>query len=208
MIKEEKAFRERLKPYTDYICGNVLSVAERINMYFDDHEEEIRKRLLDIVRNTVMCHPEHYDWVSKHTDRRGYGGRLVENGQISLDQTLNSFLTEYTGGHNLMYRNIKEIVWDTYGDELSGEFDNVGRLALLAALKEILNEQFNASLADNMVEDIYIYCPDGDEVFDNCKAAEFFSAGDVVETYDIGDMLLSDIVLQQKTAETAENTDD
>ena len=185
--------------YIEYINTHVEEIAEYVNSFFEKRKNFIRARLIREKRKFIESPIEHYVWKSDG-NKYDHSGILVEDGYVSLDQTVTDFLeNEYTGGKNATHMSGMGWSYPTYGDDLSYLTIELGSELMFAAIKNYLENSFSIVLSDQDFLKIQEECCDFDEIYDNCKASDFFSAELAIEFVGIGNLRLIDIMLNIKT---------
>ncbi len=100
----------------EYVNSHVEEIAEYVNECFDQSKEFIKARLIRRIRDELTPTPVHYE-IKYVYDPYDHSGILVEDGYISLEQTVGEFLeNEYSGNKKATYESGRGWNYLTYGD--------------------------------------------------------------------------------------------
>ena len=77
--------------YVDYVNSNIDELAKYVNKCFDSAKASIKNTLLDSIKSSLKPLPPHYDWEPGDCPY-DHSGIIVQNGFVSLDQTVSEFL--------------------------------------------------------------------------------------------------------------------
>lgn len=91
IIHHDVPITENMQKCIDYIKNNEPEIAEYVNSLFLARKDEIQKQLLEYIAGQLNPIPPHFEWryVGCPYD---YSGALVEQGKISLNQSVEDFL--------------------------------------------------------------------------------------------------------------------
>lgn len=178
----------------EYVNSHVDEIAEYVNECFDQSKEFIKARLIRRIRDELSPTPVHYE-IKYVYDPYDYSGILVEDGYISLDQTVGEFLeNEYSGNKEATYESGRGWNYLTYGDEISYDTLDMASDIMFSAIRRHIENHFGENLSDDELEDIRESCSDFDDIYVDCKAYDFFCSMGAAEFVGIEDMQLKDIV--------------
>lgn len=180
--------------YVEYVNNNIDKIADYVDQQFYETKESIKTKLIQELRSYLTPKPEHY--VFKPTNCfRDYSGEIVEDGTISLNQTVREFLeNEYTGGKTATYISGMGWHYKTYEDELSDYTIELATDIMFPAIRKCIEQHFNGKLSDEKYELVKEKCYDFDEIYDNSLASGFFYCQPAIEFTGIGEMKLTDIM--------------
>ena len=178
--------------YAKYIDDNIKDVANYVNNCFENSKESLKEKLINEIREYLEPLPIHY--VLKPDDNPyDHSGVLVEDGYISLDQTIEEFLeNEYTGTKRASYISGMGWIYDDYGEELSYYTLDLAADIYFPAMRKYLEDKFSVSLSEEEFDKIRDLC--GDLVYDNSIASDFFFAECAIKYVGIENLKLTDII--------------
>ncbi len=181
-----------VKKYIDYIEANYMEMAKNVNKQFELSKEFIRASIIREIREYLTPIPVHYEWKLDDCPY-DYSGIIIQDGYVSLNQTVTSFLeNEYTGDKEATYESGRGFNYLTYGDELGYFTMSIAGEILYSSVKNQLEQKFNTDISDELFEEVMDYSHDA--VYDYCLASDFFSSDGAIEFVCIGDMTLRHIV--------------
>lgn len=184
--------------YIDYVNTHVEEIAAYVDECFEQSKDSIKEKLIRLVRDYLSPVPIHYVIKNDHNPYDS-SGILVEQGYVSLDQTVKEFLqNEYSGNKEATYTSGMGWNYNTYEDELHYDTMDIASNIMFSAICKYIEDQFHVSLSDEEFEDIVDSCGDFDEIYDNCIANEFFFGTSAVEFVGIENMLLKDIIKEKE----------
>ena len=182
--------------YVEYVNSYTDEISEYVNECFEQSKEFIKAKLIRIIRDKITPIPVHYEWENGYEDNPyDHSGTLVENGYISLDLTVRNFLeNEYSGNRKATF--VSGHGWDyfTYEDEISNDTLDIASDIMLSAIRRHIENHFGENLSDDDLSNIRDSCGEFDEIYDNCKACDFFWAVGAAEFIGIENLQLKDIV--------------
>ena len=180
--------------YVEYVNSHVPEIAKYVNDCFDNSKELIRAKLIKIIRGYLTSIPTHYVHMDDDNPY-DHSGIIVEDGELSLDQTISEFLeNEYSGNQEATYMSGMGWNYNTYGDELSEETIQIAGDIMHLAIQRYIEKHFSISLSDEEFEDIRFKCDEFDPIYNECVASDFFWSEPAIEFVNIGDIKLTDIV--------------
>lgn len=180
--------------YINFVNSHVDKIAAYVNECFKQSKDSIKEKLICLIRDFLSPVPIHYAIKDNHSSYDD-SGILVEQGSVSLDQTIKEFLqNEYSGNKEATYSSGMGWNYNTYEDELHYDTMDIASNIMFPAICKYIEDHFHVSLSDEEFEDIVDSCGDFDEIYDNCIANEFFFGTPAVEFVGIENMLLKDIV--------------
>lgn len=189
-----KEFAMDNSKYIDYVNSHVDEITAYVDKCFEQSKDFIKIKLIRLIRDYLSPIPIHYV-IKNDYDPYDSSGILIEQGYVSLDQTVKEFLqNEYSGNKEATYTSGMGWDYNTYGHELHYETINIAADIMYSAICRYIEDQFHVSLSDEEIEDIHDSCEDFDRIYDNCIANEFFFGTPAVEFVGIENMLLKDIV--------------
>lgn len=182
--------------YVEYVNSHVEEIAKYVNDCFEESKDSIREELIEIISGYLTPIPTHY--VHEDDDNPyDHSGVIVEDGDVSLDQTISDFLeNEYSGNQEATFMSHMGWNYNTYGDELSDETIRIAGDIMFPAIKRYIEKHFNISLSDEEFEDIRFKC--FDSIYDECIASDFFFVAPAIEFVNIGNIKLTDIVEKEE----------
>ena len=191
ITKEYTNYAKRRK-YVKYIDDNIEDVANYVNNCFENSKESLKEKLINEIREYLEPLPIHY--VLKPDDNPyDHSGVLVEDGYISLDQTIEEFLeNEYTGTKRASYISGMGWIYDDYGEELSYYTLDLAADIYFPAMRKYLEDKFSVSLSEEEFDKIRVLC--GDLVYDNSIASDFFFTECAIKYVGIENLKLTDII--------------
>ncbi len=182
--------------YVGYVNSHVDEIAEYVNECFEQSKEFIKAKLIRQIRDELSPIPVHYELKYVY-DPYDHSGILVEDGYISLDQTIGEFLeNEYSGNKKSTYESGRGWNYLTYNDEISYDTLDMASDIMFSAIRRYIENHFDKNISDDDFTDIR----DFDEIYENCKAFDFFNGMGAVEFVGIENMLLKDIVRKGKVS--------
>lgn len=180
--------------YIDYVNTHVDEIAVYVDECFEQSKDSIKEKLICLIRDYLSPVPIHYVIKNDHNPYDS-SGILVEQGYVSLDQTVKEFLEdEYSGNKEATYTSGMGWNYNTYEYELHYKTINIAADIMFPAICRYIEDHFHVSLSDEEFEDIVDSCGDFDRIYDNCVATDFFFGTPAVEFVGIENMLLKDIV--------------
>lgn len=201
IIYHDIPITENMQKCIDYIKNNEPEIAEYVNSLFLARKDEIQKQLLEYIAGQLDPIPPHFEWryVGCPYD---YSGALVEQGKISLNQSVEDFLeNEYTGTKSTIFESHYGFSFDTYGDDLSSESLSIGFVIMIDGIKDYVESHTEISFQQFSQEEFLIIrteCNEFDPIYDECHASDFFWAASAVEFAGISSMTLKEVLDTQK----------
>lgn len=178
--------------YIDYIEANYMQMAQNVNKQFELSKEFIRASIIREIKEYLTPIPIHYEWELDDCPY-DYSGIIIQDGYISLNQTVSSFLeNEYTGDKEATYESGMGFKYWTYGDKLEYLTRNIGEEILQSSVKYQLEQKFDTVISDEIFE-LVMDCSH-DKVDDYCLSGDFFFCNTAIDFVGIGDMSLRQIV--------------
>ena len=175
-----------------YLKKNTLTVATLVNNCFNERKDGMRKYFMEEIKSELLGNTVHYVW------KRGNcpwddSGELVQDGNIDLQQTVNSFMeNEYTGAWEATYESGHGMRYLTYGDAFSYTTLEIGETIMCTTIKNHLEDIFHIELTKEEWDDIIDECHD--RIYDECLASDFFWCKEAMEFVNIGEMTLDDLL--------------
>lgn len=158
----------------EYVNSHVDEIVEYVNECFDQSKEFIKARLIRRIRDELSPTPVHYE-IKYVYDPYDHSGILVEDGYISLEQTVGEFLeNEYSGNKKDTYESGRGWNYLTYGDEISYDTLDMASDIMFSSIRRHIENHFGENLSDDELEDIRESCSDFDDIYVDCKAYDFF----------------------------------
>ncbi|MCR5746428.1 MAG: hypothetical protein K6G03_01860 [Lachnospiraceae bacterium] len=184
----------KITEYIDYVNSNADSIARYVDECFERSRDFLRIKLIRMIKSYIEIIPIHYEW-EYDDDPYDHSGILIENGFVSMDQSVSEFLdNEYTGQKSATYENGMGWSYDTYGDELSYYTLELGYDIMLSAISRSIEEKFSVTITTDELEDIRDNCNNFDDIYDSCLASDFFCYEPAVGFTGIGGMKLRNII--------------
>lgn len=184
--------------YIEFVNSHTDEIAKYVNDCFEQSKDFIRVKLLRKIREYLTPIPVHYE---KKDDNHPYdcSGVIVECGNISLNQSVTSFLkNEYSGNKEATYISGMGWNYNTYEDELHYYTIEIAADIMFPAIRRYIDNQFSTTLSDEEFQDIQDACSEFDEIYDNCIANEFFFCYLAIDYVGISDMSLTTIIKKGK----------
>lgn len=182
-----------IETYLNYVELHIKEIADFVNECFHNQREFLKIKMIRKIREYLTPVPVHYDWRLEEWNTYDYSGEIIENGTVSLQQTINSFLeNEYSGNKEATYISHMGFSYNTYGDELRYYTNELGNEIMLDAMKRYIEDHFNTILSEEEFECIIDGCHD--EIYDNCMAADFFFYEPAIEFVGIGGRKLRSVL--------------
>ncbi len=188
--------------YVGYVNSHVDEIAEYVNECFEQSKEFIKAKLIRQIRDELSPIPVHYELKYVY-DPYDHSGILVEDGYVSLEQTVEDFLeNEYSGNREVTYESGRGWNYPTYGEDIDRTqyTDEMAWNIMLSAIHRYIENHFGESLSDDELTNIRNSCDNFDEIYENCKAYDFLNCMGAVEFVGIENMLLKDIVRKGKVS--------
>lgn len=183
-----------LNNLAQYINSNTEILAELINDYFDKKKIFFRNSIINTLRSYIEPLPAHYVWV-RGDNVHDSSGKLIEDGKISLDQTISSFLeNEYSGNTDATYEKGEGLHYNTYGDELQYEINELAGNIMGEAICEHIKDQFGVVLTDEDFEYLQDACDDFQDIYDECIVFDFFAYEAAIEFSELGGFTLMQLI--------------
>ena len=186
--------------YVDYVNSHIDEIAEYVNECFKQSKDFIRAKLIRQIRDYLSPIPIHY--IEKD-DNNPYdcSGALVEDGYISLNQTVTDFLqNEYSGNKEATYISGMGWSYNTYEDELHYYTIELAAEIMFPAIRRYIENGLNEVLSDDKFDTIKTSCGEFDEIYDNCIANEFFFCQPAIDFCGIGNIQLDNLIKKGRTA--------
>ena len=177
----------------EYVNENVTKIAENVNKKFYRDKDYIKKQLIMTIQSFLSPIPVHYYWVYDGCPY-DYSGILVKDGFVSLEQTVDEFLScEYSGNKESTYISRFGFSYNSYGDELSYVTLDIGIKIMDTCIREQIENHFRRKISEEELECIREECNNFDDIYINCLASEFFSYEVAIAFVDIGKLMLNEI---------------
>ena len=187
-----------INKYIEYVNSNVDNIAKYVNECFEKEKEYIKDEIIKEIRSYLNPLPTHYI-LEDDGDPYDCSGVIVENGVVSLNQTIKEFLeNEYTGLRTPTFVSGHGWNYDTYEDFLGNHTLGLGTGIMLNAIQERIESEFSVNLSDDEFEQIKESCRDFDPIYDDCIASDFFWGIPAVEYIGIENMKLTELKKHKK----------
>lgn len=180
--------------YVEFVNSHTSEIAAYVNECFSLSKDYIRVKLIRKIKEYITPLPIHYVWQEDDWNPYDCSGKIVQEGLISLNQTVDEFLeNEYSGNKEATYISGMGFSYNTYGDELHYDIIEIAYEIMICSIRRYIEQAFNILLTDEDLEDISIECREFDDIYDDCIASDFFSYESAVEFVGIGGMKLSEL---------------
>lgn len=177
-----------VKEIDDIIRSNCEQIALLVNLRFEECRAYLRGRVLAHIKKFLTPLPAHFVW-ERGSCPYDSSGELKRDGNVSLDQTISQFLEEeYSGSSEATYISGCGLNWNSWGDELHYETNEIGYTVMKEVLLSYLEEKMHRPVSEKDL--CYV---DTDPVYDLCYASDFFFYEAAIDFLGIGDMLLSSL---------------
>ena len=185
---------EKILRCAEFINSHADEIVQYVNKTLLDFMPELKNKVLDKIKEYLDPQPKHFDWVD-NGDPYDYSGEIRENGYISLSQTLESFLEEYTGAKEATHVSHYGWHYTTYGDKIAEfVFPTVCAL-MIDSVFEFLGNKLNSTFSEDEKQDILFECDDFDSIYDSSLATNFYACESSLEYLEIdNNLMLSDIM--------------
>ncbi|MGN0466865.1 MAG: hypothetical protein ACI4F9_11050 [Lachnospiraceae bacterium] len=185
---------DNIKVYSDYVNNNVELIAEEVNRQFEISKDWIKAKIIRKIREYLTPIPAHYEWEEDDCPY-DHSGRIVKNGFVSLNQTIDEFLeNEYSGNTEATYISGMGLQYNTFGNELSYYTIEIAGEIMYSSIGRHIEKHFNISLSDDELEAVRDKCGDFDRIYDICLATDFFCYEAAIEFTKIGNRKLYQVV--------------
>ncbi len=182
--------------YIEYINSHDDEIIKYIDECFEQEKEFIKTKMIQQIREELSPIPNHYEWKCVYNSY-DHSGELIEDGYISLDLTVIDFLNEYSGAKIATYESRYGWKYLTYDDEISEDMMEIASNIMLSAIRKYVENHFEENLSDDEFSNIKNACNDFDEIYENCKASDFFYCSIVAEFVGIGNIQLKNIIREK-----------
>ena len=178
----------------NYIVQNLGDIIKYINSQLPDMHSYIENRVLGEIRSYLSPLPTHYKWEIDEAVSWDRSGRIVQDGLISLNQTVKTFLEEeYTGNSLATYESGRGLDYMTYIDKLDSFVQDIGAELKIALTVRYIENNTGIVLEDKDYTTVNECLMDNDD-FDEDLDIDFFDCTDVMRILGINDVLLGDLV--------------
>ena len=178
----------------NYIVQNLGDIIEYINSQLPDMHSYIANRVLGEIRSYLSPLPKHYKWEIDEAVTWDRSGRIEQDGLISLNQTVITFLEEeYTGNSIATYESGRGLDYMTYRDKLDDFVRYLGAELKIALTARYIENNTGIVLEDKDYTTVSDCISDNDD-FDEDLDIDFFDCTDVMRILGINDVLLGDLV--------------
>ena len=134
-----------IKQYANYVYSHVEEIARCVDVHFEKTRRQIRSKIVKEIKrdnNPFDC-----------------SGVLIEDGNITLNQTVTDFLqNEYTGNKTATYMSGMGRSYDTYEDELGYLTLEMASEIMLSAIRKHIESHYCVKLSDDEFKDIRRVC--------------------------------------------------
>lgn len=183
-----------LKNIINHINSNTEEIAEYINDYFDKKKTVMKETIINVLRGYLEPIPIHYTW-SRGDNPHDSSGVLVQDGEVSLNQTVSSFLeNEYSKNITATHEKGQGQHYNTYGDELQDDIHELTGEIMKEAICEYVKEQFDISISDDDFEYLQDTCDDFQDIYDECIVYDFFAYEEVISFVELDDVKLTQVI--------------
>lgn len=180
-----------IQQYANYVNSHVEEIAKCVDACFEKNRIQIKSKIVEEIKGYITPLPVHFE-LKKNDNPFDHSGILVEDGDITLDQTVTDFLqNEYTGNKTATYISGMGWSYDTYEDELGYFTLETGLEIMLSTIRERIESHYCVKFSDDEFEDIKFACNDFDDIYTDCIAYEFCAPLEAIEFIGIGDIELS-----------------
>lgn len=178
----------------EYIVQNLGDIIKYINSQLPDMHSYIANRVLGEIRSYLSPLPKHYRWEIDEAVTWDRSGRIEQDGLISLNQTVKTFLEEeYTGNSLATYESGRGLDYLTYIDKLDDFIRDLGVELKRALTARYIENNTGIVLEDKDYTTVSDCISDNDD-FDEDLDIDFFDCTDVMRVLGISDVLLGDLV--------------
>ena len=178
----------------NYIVQNLGDIIKYINSQLPDMHSYIAKRVLGEIRSYLSPLPTHYRWEIDEAVTWDRSGRIEQDGLISLNQTVITFLEEeYTGNSIATYESGRGLDYMTYRDKLDDFVRYLGAELKIALTARYIENNTGIVLEDKDYTTVSDCISDNDD-FDEDLDIDFFFCLHVMRILGINDVLLGDLV--------------
>lgn len=185
---------EKILRCAEFINSHADEIVQYVDKVLLDFMPELKDKVLDKIKEYLDPRPKRFDWVD-NGDPYDYSGEIRENGYISLNQTLESFLEEYTGAKEATYVSSYGWRYTTYGDEIADFIFPIVCALMKDSVFEFLENKLNSTFSEDEKQDILFECKDFDLIYDGSLANNFFAYESSQEYLEIdNNLMLSDIM--------------
>lgn len=183
-----------IQQYTNYVNSHVEEIARCVDARFEKNKRQIKSKIVEEIKRYITPLPVHFE-IKRDNNPFDCSGILVEDGDITLNQTVTDFLqNEYTGNKTATYMSGMGWSYDTYGDELEYLTLEIASEIMLSTIRECIESHYCVKLSDDEFEEIRCACCEFDDIYMACIANEFFSSLEAIKFVGIGDIKLSSFV--------------
>lgn len=183
-----------IQQYANYVNSHVEEIARCVDVHFEKNRRQIRSKIVKEIKRYITPLPVHFE-IKRDNNPFDCSGVLVEDGNITLNQTVTDFLqNEYTGNKTATYMSGMGWSYDTYEDELGYLTLEIASEIMLSAIRKHIESHYCVKLSDDEFEDIRCACYEFDDIYMACIANEFFSSLEAIKFVGIGDIKLSSFV--------------
>lgn len=178
---------------SEYIISHTNEIAEYADKCLYEKKDLMRVQILEIIKGYLSGNPIHFEW--KNNDNPyDKSGIIVENGKISLDQSVIHFLeNEYSGNKEPSYESGMGWIYNTYGDELRYEIAQIIGYIVSEVIRKYIEEHFSITISDKEFLDIEDSCDGFNDIFGTSVLEKFLHYDYTIMYVGIGDLLLSAI---------------
>ena len=183
-----------IQQYTNYVNSHVEEIARCVDARFEKNKRQIKSKIVKEIKRYITPLPVHFE-IKRDNNPFDCSGILVEDGDITLNQTVTDFLqNEYTGNKTATYMSGMGWSYDTYGDELEYLTLEIASEIMLSTIRECIESHYCVKFSDDEFEEIRCACCEFDDIYMACIANEFFSSLEAIKFVGIGDIKLSSFV--------------
>ena len=195
-MDNEAEYQQKYQTYSDYILNNLDDFIEAVNDTFSAAKEKLKPWLIKLIADEASDKDlKHYEWDPESEDGAWFdhSGHLKKIGDIDLNESILSFLEEYTGEWYPTYESGRGKEWQTVEDSISQDTIEKAEIIMTGAVKNLLKERFPG---EDITEEGLHYCDEWhDRVYDDCPAYDFFCVQGALEYVGISaDTTVRDII--------------
>lgn len=183
-----------IQQYANYVNSHVEEIARCVDARFEKDRIQIKGKIVEEIKSYITPLPVHFE-IKRDNNPFDRSGVLVEDGDVTLNQTIMDFLqNEYTGNKTATYMSGMGWSYDTYEDELGYLTLEMSYEIMILTIREHIESHYCVKLSDDEFEDIKCACYDFDDIYMDCIANEFCCPLEAIKFVGIGDIKLSSFV--------------